>query len=129
MEKVMIKKVEEAPKVVEVDELTLEYMQGIVGGYIEMPYLSEALDSRKIDIVINEEGKLEGLEPNMMVMHKGQIVDIVVGDMLFVANDGQGNTIGLDDKQLEYLKELFEHHAVLTNRGMFHYVELEGDDM
>lgn len=129
MEKVMIKKVGEAPQVIEVEEITLKYMQEVVGGWIEMPYLSEALDSRKIDIVINEEGKLMELEPNILVMNKAEILDVVVGDILFVANDGEGKTIGLNDTQIEDLKHAFRYNEVITNRGVFNYIRLEGENI
>ena len=129
MEKVMIKKVGEAPQVIEVEEITLKYMQEVVGGWIEMPYLSEALDSRKIDIVINEEGKLMELEPNILVMNRAEILDVVVGDILFVANDGEGKTIGLNDTQIEDLKHAFKYNEVITNRGVFNYIRLEGENI
>lgn len=130
MEKVMIKKVGQKPEVVEVEEISLKYMQSIVGGYIEMPYISESLNVRNIDIVINEEGKLEGLDPNILLMDKNfEIKDIIVGDILFVSNDKKGKTIGLSDEQIEDLNKVFTHNAVITNLGLFNYIKLEGEDI
>lgn len=129
MEKVMIKKVGEKPVVVEVEEISLRYMQGVVGGYIEMPYLSDALNERRIDIVINEEGKLEGMDANMLLLSKEDgVIDVLVGDILFVANDGQGRTIGLNDDQISDLQKMFKHNQATTNLGVFNYIAF-GDEL
>lgn len=57
---------------------SLENLQNIVGGYIECVYLGEDLV-----IVCNEEGKLQGLEPNVLVNG-----DMLVGTIIVVGNDG-----------------------------------------
>lgn len=129
MEKVMIKRVGENPEIVEVEKITLEYMQKQVKGFIEIPYLSDALNARRIDIVINEEGKLEGMEPNMLLLGDGfDVIDVIVGDILFVAHDGEGGTIGLSDEQIKDLNDIFKHNQVLTNMGAFNYIR-HGDEL
>ena len=129
MEKVMIKRVGEKPEIVEVEEVTLKYMQEQVKGLIEMPYLSDALSARRIDIVINEEGKLEGMDPNMLLLEDDfNVIDVIVGDILFVGHDGQGGTIGLNDEQIKDLNDMFKHNQVLTNMGAFNYIR-HGDEL
>lgn len=129
MEKVMIKRVGENPEIVEVEKITLGYMQKQVKGFIEIPYLSDALNARRIDIVINEEGKLEGMEPNMLLLGDGfDVIDVIVGDILFVAHDGEGGTIGLSDEQIKDLNNIFKHNQVLTNMGAFNYIR-QGDEL
>lgn len=129
MERVIIKEVGKKPEIVEVEKVTLEYMQGVVGGLIEIPPLSEALYKRGIDMVINEEGKLLELEPNMLVLgDEYEVLDVVVGNILFVANDGEGRTIGLNNQQIEDLLNVFNHNLATTNKGLFNYV-LVGDDL
>lgn len=129
MEKVMIKRVGENPEIVEVEEITLKYMQEQVKGLIEIPYLSDALNARRIDIVINEEGKLEGMDPNMLLLGDDfDVIDVIVGDILFVAHDGQGGTIGLSDEQIKDLNDMFKHNQVLTNMGAFNYIR-HGDEL
>lgn len=50
---------------------TLEELQKIVGGYIEIPYLSKSFKEYGIDIIINDEGKfIEGLAPEIVVVGK-----------------------------------------------------------
>lgn len=137
MEKVMIKKVGQAPEIVEVENVSLEYMQGVVGGWIEIPYISDALYLKRIDIVINEEGKLLDMEPNILVIEENdmsgtavrKVLDAIHGDILFVANDGDGHTIGLSDEQIKDLEHAFKYNEVITNRGVFNYIRLEGKDI
>ena len=63
------------PKIVEIDG-DLESMQNLVGGYIEeyMPFEDE------VAIVCNDEGKINGLEPNRGIFDKeGELQDIICG--------------------------------------------------
>lgn len=59
-------------------DFTLEELQGYVGGYIELVYLR---DGRIM--VVNEEGKIEGLPPNQIATEiYGNPNDYVVGNVL-----------------------------------------------
>lgn len=60
-------------------ENTLEAFQEIVGGYIEVMPLTE-----RLVLIVNEEGKLKGLEPNMYVNG-----DCLVGTVIVTAVDGE----------------------------------------
>jgi len=77
----------------------LEPMQEIVGGYITTAYLPE-LDEAGITLWANDEGLIEGLEPNI-VMPWG---DIIVGTIFLSGHDEEGDTTGLSDDQLELAK-------------------------
>lgn len=73
--KVIMVKVGEEPRVVEIGE-TLEEMQQVVGGEIEMlmPWHND------LAIICNEEGKLLGLEPNRIVKNEeGLEIDVIAG--------------------------------------------------
>ena len=49
---------------------TLEELQKIVGGYIEIPFISKVFRDNIIDVIINEEGKyIEGLEPSIAIVN------------------------------------------------------------
>lgn len=76
--KVVLAKAGEQPELVEMDN-TLEALQSAVGGWIQVINLSD-----RVLAVINEEGKLEGLKANFQIPH-----DIVVGNAVFVAADGE----------------------------------------
>lgn len=78
-------------------ENTLEAMQSMVGGYIEMV----SLDERTL-LVCNEEGKLMGLEGNRRLGS-----DIIAGTFFVVGDDGCGNLCSLDAHQLNQYTQQF----------------------
>jgi hypothetical protein len=65
-------------------ELTLELMQGVVGGYIEIAYMQ---DGRMI--VLDEEGKLKNKPVNeaATILYNNPN-DFIVGDII-LANEGE----------------------------------------
>lgn len=98
----------------------LEDLQEIVGGYIEVPYLSKTFFENDIDMIINEEGKfIEGLTPEIAVVKDGTytILDIVYGNCIFASHDKEGETIGLDDKQMQIIKEELKTEVMLTDKN------------
>ena len=96
-------------------ENTLEALQGIVGGYIEIPFISERFANETIDIVINEEGKLINLEPQIAVLQRGtnRILDLIVGNCIFASHDEEGEMIGLTDEQIEIVKEELRREVII----------------
>lgn len=98
-------------------ENTLEELQKIVGGYIEIPYLSKRFNDNGIDVIINEEGKfIEGLKPEIAVIDgtTKQILDVINGSCVFVSHDEEGNTVELNDKQKKIVMEELRMEATLT---------------
>lgn len=85
-------------QIVEIEN-RLEEFQSIVGGYIETWPLTE-----DILIVLNEEGKLEGLKPNILVSNGGRF-ELIAGNVIIVGDDGE-NFISLNNKQIDQLYEL-----------------------
>ena len=81
-------------------------LQKEVCGYIEIPHISEELYKNNIDIVINEEGKLDGLEPTIAVIDKetNETLDLLVGNVLFTGFTEEGETIGLTDEQISIIR-------------------------
>jgi hypothetical protein len=97
---------------------TLEELQGIVGGYIEIPLLSRVFKDNDIDVIINEEGKyIEGLKPEIAIVSggNGQILDLVYGNCVFASHDEQGNTVSLNDEQIKIIKAELKN-VILTNQ-------------
>lgn len=99
----------------EFQENTLKVLQGCVGGLIEPIDMNfEAGTMSGITTMwVNEEGKLIGLEPNPFATAVYRTMfsceDVVVGDVVFTAGtDAMGNTLGLSDEGLEYLRSLAE---------------------
>lgn len=81
------------PEVVEIED-TLEAMQAEVGGFIECLGLGD-----RVDAMVNEEGPLHELPFNRLMMTPYGPRP-VVGNIIVVAHDREGETVGLSDAQL-----------------------------
>lgn len=89
----------------------------LVGGYIEvMSYVAEFRE-RGISLVINEEGKIINLEPSMVFLNKGNIVDMVMGNVVFVKVDEEGNTIPLNDEDVVFVEKYINSNRVILSSG------------
>lgn len=100
-------------------ENTLESLQEIVGGYIEIPYLSKDFSHNRIDVIINDEGKfIDGLNKEIAIVERGtnRILDIVYGNVIFASHDIEGNTISLNEEQIEIVKEKLKNEVILYDR-------------
>lgn len=98
-------------------ENTLEELQKIVGGYIEIPLLSKVFRQHNIDVIINEEGKyIEGLNPEIAIIdgNTNNILDVVYGSCVFVSHDEQGNTIELNEEQIKVIMQELRMDITLT---------------
>jgi hypothetical protein len=104
--KVLLVKVGEEPKVVEIEN-TLEAKQKIVGGYIEMAQPPIHGDSAVI--ICNEEGKLMGLKPNRYLLDRNGVpYDVVCGDFIIVDAPFDSDDFGgLSDEQIEKYMALY----------------------
>lgn len=97
----------------------LEDLQKIVGGYIEIPFLGDKFRDNNIDVIINEEGKLiEGMIAEIAIVDEkqGRILDVVYGNCIFASHDEAGETIGLTEEQIEFVKEELETAIELMNK-------------
>jgi hypothetical protein len=72
--------------------ITLEYIQGVVGGYIEIAY-----QRRNLQVYCNEEGKLMGLPLNVMRLDG----EPLVGPLIVLAGDDEGNTLPLTQEEAQ----------------------------
>lgn len=105
----------------------LEDLQKIVGGYIEIPFISKVFNDNGIDTIINEEGKLiGGLKPEIAIVNeeRGNILDIVYGNCIFASHDEEGNTITLTEEQIEIINNELETVIELMNRKTFEEFEV-----
>lgn len=76
---------------------TLKDLQNIVNGYIEVLQLEH-----NVDIICNEEGKINGLPLNKVVDY-----DIIAGTFI-IAGHKDSETISLSRKQIKKYKEMFK---------------------
>ena len=96
---------------------SLESLQEIVGGYIEIPFLSKAFNDNEIDVIINEEGKyIDGLKTEIAIVNSKtkEILDVIFGNCIFMSHDEEGNTIALNDKQIKVVMQELQMDATLT---------------
>ena len=91
-------KVFEQPKVIEIEN-NLSTLQKYVGGLIDIVELED-----DVDIIINDEGKLLSLSPNLVLYEFG---DIIVGDFLVVGQKN-GETISLSEEKIEKYMKRFD---------------------
>ena len=72
-------------------------LQNQVGGLFEHFILSENLNQYHIDSWINDEGKLDNLEPLAILcdVNDGSIIDYIAGPICFTKYDDDGTTYGL----------------------------------
>lgn len=88
--KAIIKEVGQSPRVEDIKN-DLATLQGLVGGYIECVTVGKG-----IILVVNEEGKLDGLPVNFPLGN-----DFIVGTAVFVADGFDGDFTDLSDEQIE----------------------------
>ena len=97
-------------------ETGLDALQKEVEGYIEIPFISEKLHNKKIDMIINEEGKLiDGMKIEIIVVYKEKVVDVVYGNVVFASTDEEGNTIGLTDDQMDFVMQELSSQMLIVD--------------
>ena len=82
---------------------TLETLQDMIGGYIEMHSLSNGLV-----LVMDEEGRLKGLPENVRCVQYGTIV----GTVFITAADDEGELISLTPEQCQSARAWLLKHSV-----------------
>lgn len=124
LQKVLVRKQNEDFQVVETKTLNLEYLQSQVGGFIELVNWFEDLNNLGIDMWINEEGKLiENLKTTFIVVdNNGEVVDAIFGDVVFTSTDMEGNTIGLNDIQIQKIKKILGQQVGVTSNGSIAHI-------
>ena len=98
---VLYKKPFEEAKVITIKDDYKE-LQRLVDGWIE---IVDFPDLEGVQIVCNEEGKLEGLDPNVYI-YGG--LDLIVGSAVIIGTDGYGESISLTPEQIKDAQEYIE---------------------
>ena len=80
-------------------------LQQLVDGYIETHTLTDGLV-----MIVNEEGKLKGLEPNFYV---NRLKDTILGTAIFCGEDGEEFT-DIDEYDLTVLQTFFSLDDIIT---------------
>ena len=102
----LLVKPDERPEIIEFKEGYRE-LQKLVHGNFEMPFLFN-----DVDVVINEEGKMNGMPPNRYLYYDGSLVDIIFGNIVIVGSDENGETVSLtNDKIIKYM-DIFSRQVI-----------------
>lgn len=100
--KVVLQNPGEISRIVTVSN-TLEALQDMIGGYIEMHSLSNGLV-----LVMDEEGRLKGLPENVRCVQYGTIV----GTVFITAADDEGELISLTPEQCQSARAWLLRHSI-----------------
>lgn len=117
--KVLVVEPEREPYV-KVIEHTLENLQSIVGGLIEVVYDST---NENVAYVVNEEGKFNGSQFNRALYFDGTLIDYIFGTF-FICGVGEENFSDISDDDITYYCNLYRRKEYLLNgkRGFLHIV-------
>ncbi|PAW37891.1 hypothetical protein CKQ70_30595 [Bacillus toyonensis] len=90
-------------KIIEKWEHSLDTVQQFLGGYLQAIRVNGS-----VTMWLNEEGKMQQLEPNFIFVNKeGKSLDTVVGNVLIAGTNSEGDDISLTDEEIEMLQEKF----------------------
>ena len=89
---------------IEYIENSLETLQDIVKGLIELLILND-----KVDLLCNEEGKLLSLKPNRRI---GE--DIIAGNFILLSSNNEGEFISLDNDSIKSCYERFKRIEIYS---------------
>ena len=90
---------------------SLETMQFLVGGYIE----TAAFWDDCVVLVCNEEGWINGLSPNRIIMRDGMPVDVIHGNFFIAAFTEDGEFVSLTEEQQKKYVELFNNERTYAD--------------
>ena len=107
-------------KTVETDD-TLQLIYKEIGNScncIDIPFVSREYAKRRIDLILNDEGKLIAEERQVITgliidfantdnEYRPEVIDYIVGNYLLMSHDEDGEIISLTDEQVEYIKNSF----------------------
>ena len=98
----LLVKPKKKPEVMEIED-TLESLQKMVGGYIEVVYPFDD----PVGLIVNEEGKILKLPPDRALKDcNGKIYDIIFGDFL-ITGLTEENFGSLSDELIEKYTKFF----------------------
>lgn len=97
------------PEIVEMED-TLENLQNAVEGYIEYLWLSR---EQKYIILVNEEGAIRHLQPNLLLVREGGGDVPIFGNVLFTGKDPEsGDIASLTEREAEDICRLMKMFQV-----------------
>lgn len=102
--RVIVKRPRETAKVVDIDG-SLQSLQDLVGGNIEMVSGVILGLPPGVDVYVNEEGKLLDLFPNLALRSQGKVFDVVLGTAVYASHDDVGEVIDMHEELHPFVQE------------------------
>lgn len=109
------------------DKVDYKMLNEAIGGFIEHITYNIALEKCDIDVWIDEEGKLKGLEPTTIVVDRNnnEIVEVLAGPLVFTGKKNHdGESYGLTDGQITIIKQVFCGKALIKLNGIPFFVKV-----
>ena len=86
----------------------LKSLQTEVGGLLTLAPYYEELENHGVDIFADDEGLLKPNPKTTLIItdkkNRMKVLTCLVGNLIFVSHDDEGNTLGLTDEQVEFIK-------------------------
>ena len=87
----------------------LRSLQKEVGGLLTLANYYEGLVEKRIDIFADDEGLLKTDPTYTLIItdknNRAKVLTALVGNLVFVSHDDEGNTLGLTDDQIKFIKD------------------------
>jgi len=83
-------------------ENTLESFQKEVGGYIEILSIDKECT---LDLVCNEEGKINNLPLNRAWLFEGEVVEVIAGNCFITRHDKDGGSASIEESDVPKIEE------------------------
>ena len=99
----------------------LKSLQTEVGGLLTLANYYEELENQGVDIFVDDEGLLKA-DPitTLLITEKKnpmKVLTSLVGNLIFVSHDDEGNTLGLTDEQIEFIQAHLKQLYYFTPSG------------
>lgn len=98
---------------------SLDYLQQTVEGLVDVVSLNH-----NIDIWVNDEGLLQGLEPTIALVRNQEVLSLLVGNIVVASTNDEGETLPLTDEQVELFKKMISKDAVSVDGKIIPCIEI-----
>ena len=99
----------------------LRSLQKEVGGLLTLANYYEELVENRIDIFADDEGLLKADPKTTLIItdkeNRMKVLTALVGNLVFVSHDDEGNTLALTDDQIMFIKEHLKQLFYISPNG------------
>jgi hypothetical protein len=94
-------------------ESTYELLRDNVDGVIEHVSWITPFAKQGIDLWVNDEGKLLGLDISLGIRQNDNLIEVLNGNIVFARNNKEGETLPLDDEDISFIKKTLQIEKAL----------------